>query len=209
MNIDRLAPWYGLVEYLAFGGALEQARFVFLDRLANARRILVLGEGDGRALERLLAFAPTAEVQVHELSGRMIALARQRIGNSPRVRFEQGDARSCTWPPNRYDAVVTLFFLDCFSEPDVAALIHRIAGAMAPGCLWLVSDFAIPASGWRRWHAKAWTWAMYRFFHIATGLETLSLPGMGKLLSEAGLGRVESVEARFGLIRSEVWKTIG
>jgi ubiquinone/menaquinone biosynthesis C-methylase UbiE len=208
MNIDRLAPWYRSVEYLAFGRALEEARFAFLDRLASARRILVLGEGDGRALEKLLSFAPSAEVDVHELSGRMIELARQRIGNSRRVRFEQGDAQSCTWPLEYYDGVVTLFFLDCFSEPEAARLMHRIASAMAPGGMWLVSDFAIPANGWRRWHAKAWTWVMYGFFHIATGLGTLSLPGIEPLLSETGLRRVELVEARFGLIRSEVWKKL-
>jgi hypothetical protein len=47
---------------------------------------------------------------------------------------------------------------------------------------------------------------MYRFFNIATGLGTRSLPAIDKLLSETGLRRLESAEARFGLIRSDVWK---
>jgi len=206
MNIDRLAPWYRWVEYVAFARALEASRFAFLHRLAGARHILVLGEGDGRALARLLAVAPNACVDVYELSGQMIALARQRIANSPRVAFEQGDARNCIWPPNHYDGVVTFFFLDCFPEAEAAQLVRSIVTAMAPGGLWLVSDFAIPERGWQRLHAQVWTWVMYRFFNIATALKTRKLPGIEKLISDAGVQRVASRETRCGLIRSQVWK---
>jgi len=205
MNIDRFAPWYRWVEYAAFGHALEARRFAFLDRLANARRILVLGEGDGRALEKLLLLAPNALVDVQELSERMISLARRRVGDSHRVSFRQADALTSKWPDSQYDGVVTLFFLDCFSESEARELVGRIARAMVPGSIWLVSDFAVPPRGWRCWHAKAWTWSMYRFFNIATALKTRSLPPIEKLLTEAGLRRLELEEARGGLIRSEVW----
>ena len=54
MNADRIASGYRWLEYAAFGLALEQARFDFLSRAAGARRVLILGEGDGRFLARLL-----------------------------------------------------------------------------------------------------------------------------------------------------------
>ena len=54
MNADPIASSYRWLEYAAFGLALEHARFDFLSHAAAARRVLILGEGDGRFLARLL-----------------------------------------------------------------------------------------------------------------------------------------------------------
>src|SRR5271168_358445 len=93
MNADPVARLYRWLEYCAFGRALERRRFAYLGRLAGAGRILILGEGDGRALARLIAIAPLASIDVVELSGEMIALARVRVAPTERVRFVQDDAR--------------------------------------------------------------------------------------------------------------------
>jgi ubiquinone/menaquinone biosynthesis C-methylase UbiE len=206
MNIDRLARWYRWIEYAAFGRALERRRFAFLHRLATARRVLILGEGDGRTLERLLALAPQARIDVVELSIEMIALAQSRVAIQDRVRFLQQDALSSSWPERHYNAVVTCFFLDCFAESQARSLIHGLAAAMAPGAVWLVSEFAVPPHGWRKLHAKLWLSTMYRFFKITTGLQTHTLPPYERLLSEAGMQRTESEHERAGMMVSEVWE---
>ena len=208
MNADWLARWYRWIEYAAFGRALERRRFAFLHRLAAARRILILGEGDGRTLERLLPLAPQAHIDVVELSSEMIALSRRRTGNQDRVSFLNQDALSASWPREHYDGVVTCFFLDCFTAPQARELIHRLERAMAPGALWLVSEFAIPPHGWRRWHAKLWLWVMYSFFRITTGLQTRTLPAYERLLTEAGMRKTESEQERGGLIVSDVWEKL-
>ena len=205
MNIDRFARWYRWVEFAAFGRALERRRFVFLDRLANARHVLIPGEGDGRTLARLIVLAPQAQIDVLELSGEMIKLARRRAGNLDHVHFRQENALTAFWPHEYYDGIVTLFFFDCFNEDEARGLIHRLVRAMTPGAVWLVGEFAIPERGWRRWHATIWIWTMYRFFAAVTGLRTRALPPIGRLLTEAGLRQLEWSEERWGLIRSEVW----
>lgn len=206
MNAGRLAPWYRWIEYAAFGRALERARYVFLDRLRGARRVLVFGEGDGRMLARLLIAAPLARFDVIESSGEMIALARRRIGASAdRVRFHQCDALCGVWPSGSYDVIVTHFFLDCFRDIEARYLISAAVDRMPPDALWLVTDFAIPPRGWRRWHAAIWIGIMYRFFRVATGLRNQSLPEIYRLLTEAGLSRLAVKPARAGLIQSEIW----
>ncbi len=110
MKIGRLAPFYRWIEYIAFGRALEERRFALLPGLKDTQRVLILGEGDGRTVERLLQIAPAAHFDVIELSSEMIALARQRTGNSDRATFLCVDARKVEWPANHYDAVVTNFF---------------------------------------------------------------------------------------------------
>jgi SAM-dependent methyltransferase len=207
MNADRLAPWYRFIEYAVYGRALERCRFAFLDRLRDARRVLMLGEGDGRALERVLALAPHAQVDVVELSGKMIELARTRCsGPSNRVRFLQQDALAAAWPSNLYDSVTMLFFLDCFIDAEARILIGRVTDALAPGGFCLVSDFAVPDHGWRRLTAKALIGIMYRFFGLTTGLRVRSLPPIENLLLEAGLLRLDVKVLRGTLLRSELWQ---
>ncbi len=206
MQIGRLAPWYRWIEYLAFGRALERRRFAFLPRLADARRVLILGEGDGRTVARLLQIAPRAQFDVVELSPEMIALARVRVGDSWRVNFHQGDARGQRWPAASHDAVITNFFLDCFTDAELAPLIRDLATALAPGGIWIVGEFAIPPRGWRRVHARIWIWTMYRFFGITTGLRARKLPTIERAMREAGLTRVEQQSERAGLVVSEVWR---
>jgi ubiquinone/menaquinone biosynthesis C-methylase UbiE len=205
MTIGPLAPWYRWIEYAAFGHALERRRFVFLPRLAPAQRILILGEGDGRTTQRLLRIAPQARIDIVELSPEMIALARRRT-NSTRVCFRCADALAETWPEQHYDAIVTNFFLDCLDTADVRDLVPRLAGALAPGGIWLIAEFAIPPRGWQRLHARAWIGIMYCFFAVATGLRTRQLPEIEAAMRASGLTRVEQETERAGLMISEVWR---
>ncbi len=209
MNFDNVARAYRWLEYAAFGRTLERQRFRYLPLLAGSRGVLILGEGDGRSLARLLELAPAASFDVLDSSREMIELARQRARHSPRARFFHQDALNCPpWPSPSYDAAVTHFFLDCFAEEDAAALIRRIANALEPGGTWIVSEFSIPERGWRRWHAAVWIRAMYWFFGAAAGLRAHSLPPFESLLRQAGMRRTALQEERFGLMRSEVWMKV-
>ena len=211
MKIGRLAKCYRWIEYAAFGKELERRRFAFLGRLGldqmrPVHRILILGEGDGRALARILQIAPTATIHVVEISPEMIALAKRRIGNSERVEFFCTDARTVQWPEASYDAIFTFFFLDCFTSDDARCLIQRLCASLAPNGIWLHSDFAIPARGWHRLHARLWIRVMYLFFRAATGLRVQALPPVEKLFTVAGLHRETQEQKWGGMIISEVWR---
>jgi spermidine synthase len=206
MQIGPLAPWYRWIEYAAFGRALERRRFAFLPRLTDAGRVLILGEGDGRTVERLLAIAPDARVDVVEVSPEMIALAGRRVRGSGRVQFHQSDARAHRRPAGWYDGIITNFFLDCFTDEEVAPLIAELASELSPDGTWIIAEFAIPPRGWRRLHARIWIWTMYRFFGITTGLRAKRLPAIERLLREAGMTRVEQQKERAGLMVSEIWR---
>lgn len=207
MKIGRMAQWYRWIEYAAFGRALENRRFAFLPRLVSSRRVLILGEGDGRTLARLLTLAPSAHFDVVELSPEMIALARKRTNGSDRVTFHCEDARGMDCPAGRFDAIVTNFFIDCFDEGDARRMVRRLANTLRPDGIWLMSEFTIPPDGWRRWHAQLWIWTMYRFFRATTGLRSRALPPIDKLMRESGMQRIEQETERAGLMVSEVWKS--
>ena len=208
MNADRIASTYRWLEYAAFGLALEQARFDFISRAAGARRVLILGEGDGRFLARLLGCNRYANVAVVESSARMIQLARERVppAELSRVEFHHVDAVSQALPPGPFDLAVTHFFLDTLNCRDAGAVISRVNMLLSPGAGWLVSEFQEPLNGARRLHARLWLRVMYSFFSFTTGLKVSELPPYRDVLVRSGLAEIEHRERRLGLIRSQLWR---
>ncbi len=207
-DFDGLARWYRALEFLAFGRDLERARCCLLDRLAGCRDILVLGEGDGRCLAQLVRAAPLARIRCVDASGAMLARAAARLtdpADRARVTLEQGDAFALDLPAGRYDAVVTLFFLDCFLPDQVERLVARIRGALQPGARWLWADFAVPA-GWRRGPARAALRLLYLFFRWQTGLKARALPPTEAILERAGFRREVEREFRGGFVRVALFR---
>ena len=206
-NFDRIARIYRTIERLAFGRTLQRVRLAHLERLRDCRAILLLGDGDGRALEAILRVAPDARVRSIDASQAMLALARQRAGSraAARVTFDHADARHAAMVPSSCDAIVTQFFLDCFTPAEVDSLVHRLAAALRPGGLWLFADFAMPAHGWPRLQARVWLALLYGFFRAATGLSARKLPPSEAILESVGLRAVASSEFRHGLLRSVVY----
>jgi SAM-dependent methyltransferase len=208
MNADGIAASYRWLEYAAFGRELEYARFDYLDRARDARRVLILGEGDGRFLARLLESNRRACVDVVESSARMIALARGRVPESERARaaFHQINAARDPLPDGPFDLVVTHFFLDILTACEAEAVVSKAGARFSPGGAWLLSEFQAPRARIARVHARAWLAAMYGFFSIATGLQASQLPEYRRMLERAGLVETEHRERRWGLIRSQVWR---
>lgn len=203
-GFDRLAGAYRALEFLAFGRALEEARFCFLDRLGDRRAVLVLGEGDGRGLVRLLEAAPAGAVTCVDLSTAMLHRARARLREADlgRVRFVKADLLVDPLPDGPFDAVVTCFVLDCFTPEQAGALVRSVAARLEPGARWLWADFRIPARGPLRWRARAWVALLYAFFRWQTGLPARALPPSEDLIAAAGLAPVEGRDFQAGLVRS-------
>src|SRR4051812_37776164 len=86
VSCDFIAPWYRWMEYATFGSGLLQARCRFLEQCGDARKVLILGEGDGRYLKRFLRTNSQAEVDYVDVSARMLWLAKRRNRTS-RVNF--------------------------------------------------------------------------------------------------------------------------
>ncbi len=206
MNFDRLAPHYRCLETFVFGDQLQKARVAFVREIGVPRRVLIVGEGDGRFLDALVREHPGASVDCVEASAPMIALARRSAGEQ--VNFIQTDIRYLTLSAGQYDLIVTHFFLDCFVCSTLQDVIEKLARAAAPGASWLLADFREPAGGWRRWHARLWIRSMYRFFNLTTGIDARQLVDPSVPLMTAGFERTGHRLWRFGLISSERWRRL-
>jgi len=209
-NFDRLARLYAPLEWLSFGGALARRRLHFIDdpRVAQTRRALVLGDGDGRFSAALLARYPNLELTAVDASAPMLAQLERRVhALSPKAALTLccADLRRWGVPAHNFDLVVSHFVFDCFTTEDLDSLIARITPALAPDAHWLVSDFAIPPHGpWNR-VARLLVRALYLAFRVLTGLRVKHLPDHASTLNASGF-RLASVGTGLGgALRSELW----
>ena len=209
-RFDRVARLYRAMEYLSFGPMLERCRFAHIPELAQTRRALVLGDGDGRFLARLMAANRAIHAHAVDASPAMLDLLRARIeqaGAQQRLTTQCADARVFTPQSGAYDLIVTHFFLDCLTLEETCALIARIHPHLAPGATWLVSEFQIPPGNrLRAGVCRSIISSLYAAFRLLTGLRVRQIPPWREVLARSGFVPHATRTFLGGLLVSEVWQ---
>lgn len=207
-NFDRVARLYRWAEYLCLGPLLEHTRNHFLPQLGGCARALLLGDGDGRFAAALLRSVPALQAHAVDSSKTMLHLLRQRCqrdGTGSRMQTSIGSVLLAR-PHPATDLVVTHFLLDCLTQPELEHLARRLAAALRPGALWLVSDFGLPRHPLARKAAAVYLRLLYAAFRALTGLRPQHLPDPQSALGAAGFTRVARKERLRGLLYSEIWQ---
>lgn len=186
-DFGPVARVYDALAGLAFGGALRRAqRATLAAGLPPAPRVLVLGGGAGWVLSEIWRQRPQAQVLYVEVSAAMLARTRARLRRHPApagaaLELRQG-TEAALRPGEQFDAIVTFFVLDCFTEAALPGALARLHAARQPGAPWLVTDFRPAQRGWRRWLLQA----MYWFFGVTVGLRARQLPPWPQELAARG-----------------------
>jgi ubiquinone/menaquinone biosynthesis C-methylase UbiE len=209
VNFDPIARPYRWLEYLSFGPWLVRCRCAQLIHLAGAQSALLLGDGDGRFLARLLAANTTLRADVVDSSHSMLRILDRRIQRSiprGRRRICLHHADALQWNPSgSYDLIVSHFFLDCFSLQQLEQLFDRVLPHIRPGAQWVISEFAIPRNAFAAYLAGGLIGLLYRAFGLLTGLPVRALPDYEAVLDRRGFVRTEDRRYLAGLLRSQVW----
>ena len=215
-DFDYVARPYRWLEFLTLGRSLEHCRLHFLPHLTDRTNALVFGDGDGRFLARLLQQNSTVHADAVDSSSVMLRLLRERCHRasaSAAIRLTTHHAEALTYLAEDlpaatsrvpYDLVVTHFFLDCLTSREVAQLASEITPRLAPGALWVVSDFTIPP-GAMRLPVTLLVRALYLAFRVLTGLQISRLPEHGAALTAAGFTLSSRHISLFGVLTSELW----
>ncbi|MGA7255908.1 MAG: class I SAM-dependent methyltransferase [Terracidiphilus sp.] len=191
---------------MSFGPWLGRCRRAFLGEMTQARRALVLGDGDGRFTAALLGANKDVQVDAVDASAAMLrALKRHAGADAERVSTQAADARQ--WTPNAqgYDLVATHFFLDCLTTDEVRALAARIGPALAADAVWVVSEFAVPRGAYGRLVARPLIAFLYAAFGAMTGLRVRRLSDHRAALEHAGFRLRERRTWLGGLLAAELW----
>jgi hypothetical protein len=216
-NFNRLAYPYRWMEYASFGPYLGHCRRAQLAYLGGARRALVLGDGDGRFLKRLLESNPLLTADVVDSSHSMLRVLDRRIRRMGepvhrRIRLYHADALG--WNASGpYDLVISHFFLDCFFASELDRLFDRLLPHLDPGARWVISEFSIPnrrsTPALRAWLSpylgRSIVGLLYRSFGLLTGLRVRRLPDFAVSLRRRGLRLDRETHFLGGLLESQLW----
>lgn len=209
---NHLARHYKTLEIVSFGPFLQRARCAWILQLADRKRILLLGEGNGRFLAEALKIAPPdARFTVIDASEGMTASAKRRIGEAiDRVEFVHArlpEALTTVDHRGPFDAVTAHFFFDCFTTEDVSKIIKGVAVNMASEAIWLVSDFHIPDQPWwKRTASRFVVGSLYLVFRMITGLRTRRLPDWESAMRANGFAAPINAGTIIGFTRSDLWR---
>lgn len=204
------------MEYLTLGRALESCRGLRLPGMEEAREVLVLGDGDGRFTAALLGRWPAVRVVAIDSSEAMLALLSARVealGAVSRVTAVHGEAVSylagpveamAGQPAAGFDCVCSHFFLDCLATAEVCRLVDGVCPRLAPGAVWVVSEFAAEC-----WWTRLVVALLYRGFALLAGLKVQQLPEWRGALEARGFVCETEAQRLRGLLTSSVWRWSG
>ena len=203
MSYDRLAGIYHLLEACTFGKVLQKARCAPLQEDAP-QHVLILGDGNGRFLEKALQSWPNAFFVSVERSEGMLRQARKRV-DSHRVRFVKADVTEglSHLDHGSFDAVVTHFFLDCFLEDTLKHLIPEVLSKLKHKGCWYISDFT-----GRQWWQRLSLWIMYGFFHRLTETEADRLSDFQAILMRQSTYPTPLGSWMGGFVIAEKWRAL-
>lgn len=208
MNFDHMAPHYRWLEFLFAGRTLQQCRTAWLrdELLRRCRRVLIVGEGDGRFLEACAAVLPDAEFLCVDGSDGMMSEARRRNAGNVRIRFLRAELPDWEPPAEAFDLLVTHFFLDCFDAENLEKTIGLLGRAARGDAVWLVADFQVPAEPKAvRLRAKLMITAAYAFFRVVAGLKVTRLEDPAPFLESMGFHRVRQRTWSWRMLYSSLW----
>jgi tRNA (cmo5U34)-methyltransferase len=198
-GFDFLSPVYDGLARLIIGDDIVISQLHFLKRFRTCHRLLILGGGSGWILDELCKYCPDLEIDYIDMSSRMLAAARKKMGNRKGINFIQGSEDDI--PNHHYDGVITNFYLDMFSQSSLNVVIQKIKESLANDAHWVVTDFVNN----RRSHTVK-LWFMYRFFNIITHIEATQLADWQAAMLKTGFVLSDQRKFNAGFISSNLYR---
>jgi 2-polyprenyl-3-methyl-5-hydroxy-6-metoxy-1,4-benzoquinol methylase len=197
-NFNFIAPIYDSLKQLIFKDQLDKAASCFIDKIPPASTILIIGGGSGKLLPCLSSDHMVSYVDASE---KMIALAKKKNFKAE-VVFLTTDI--INFHPNKlYDVIITPFFLDCFTEKDLAVVFSHINSLLKKNGLWLHSDF-YPQNKSQRLMVRF----MYFCFRMSTGLKVNNIPDFDKLFKSHLFFQEKKAVFSKAMVHSYIYKKI-
>ena len=202
-NFDQVAWIYDTLVKFVFGDRLMVAQHYFLPEIEPGSSVMIAGGGTGEILEALNELDRDLRIVYIEPSKEMIRIAGKR-GPFRNLKIDFKPIRLQELEPQKFDVIITNFFLDIFTEFHVKEIIRNISESVTINGKWIITDFENTSVWWHRVLIRT----MYIFFRWFSNLEGDKLISFDKYLTQYGCTCVSEKIFMRGLIKSRVMKKI-
>jgi len=171
-SFNNSAWFYDRLSRLVYGNALVSAQLYLLSFIEPGSRVLIVGGGTGWILEELTkTHSSGLYITYVEVAPAMMALSKKRDIGGNTVIYVQNAIEQVNLAPG-FDAVITPFLFDNFTEQTLRIVFTHIHALLKPQGLWLNADFQLTGRWWQRFLLKS----MFVFFRLICGIEASKLP---------------------------------
>ncbi len=201
-----VAPFYDRLSKLVYGDAILNAHKFLAEAIPTESKILIIGGGTGALLELITIKHPSGlDITYVDLSKKMIALAKIKNTGNNTITFINQPFED-VYLTQRFDVVITPFFLDNFSDDTAAAVFNKIHALLHQQGLWLFADFRLSKKDafWKKMMIKI----MYIFFRLICNIEASRLPDMQSLFDKNGYKIVSSKSFYANFICAVIYRKV-
>ncbi len=171
-NFNNSAWFYDRLSRLVYGNSLVNAQLYLLSFIKPGSRVLIVGGGTGWILEELTKIHPSGLLITYvEVAAAMMDLSKKRDIGGNEIVYIQNVIEQVNLTPG-FDAVITPFLFDNFTEQTLKTVFTYIHTTLKPGALWLNADFQLTGKWWQQFLLKS----MFVFFRLICGIEAGKLP---------------------------------
>ena len=171
-NFNNSAWFYDRLSRLVFGRALVKAQVWLLQFIPKNSSVLIVGGGTGWILEELAKIHPKGlTITYVEVAAAMMAKSKKRNAGNNSVTYINNTIETLELPIP-FDAVITPFLFDNFTEDTLTRAFIGIHKALEPEGLWLNTDFQLTGKWWQGVLLKS----MFLFFRVVCSIEASTLP---------------------------------
>ena len=171
-NFNNSAWFYDRLSRMVYGQALINAQLYLIEHIKPNSNILIAGGGTGWILDEITKLHPSGlHITYVEVAANMIALSQKRNTGTNEVAYINSAIENVHLEQG-FDAVITPFLFDNFTEQTLLTVFGHIHALLKPDGLWLNADFQLTGKWWQQFLLKS----MFVFFRIICGIEASKLP---------------------------------
>lgn len=178
-NFDFIAARYDALSRIVFGQKIKNAQINSLQYIPAGATILIAGGGTGWILEEIAEIFPEGlHITYVDKSLKMVTLSQERSIGLNKVEFINASIEDIKLPLQKFDVILTPFFLDCFPEKTLSPVFEKLNNGLKNEGRWINIDFYLSSKSpfWQ----KAMVQIMYLFFRLFSRIETNRLPNVNK-----------------------------
>ena len=209
-GFNKLAPFYGFFSAVISLNKIHKSQLWFLTKKDKYKNAIIIGGGDGKFLAEAVKKGLAEHYFYIDFSSNMLQMAKTRIEK------ENPDyLRSITFVcglfnevplRQKFDLVVTSYFLDCLSQNEFLIAMHKINAHLSENGTWFFSDFNIPRDNFRKILAKLTIRFIYLIFNFICHWNLKQLPDFTNEFNKYPLTVIAEKYFLGGLLVSRIYK---